>query len=127
MSSQNGETNPGEEIAQPRQENQPKDAQLQQAVSDCEEPRARLLQQFNLILKTRDTARGLVVNISDVLADSGKFTLRPPSREKLAKYSASRLVIRRSRWPSKATPIASAPKLSISSSRSSPPKASAAI
>jgi outer membrane protein OmpA-like peptidoglycan-associated protein len=63
------------------------DAQLQQALRDREELRARLLQQFNLILETRDTARGLVVNMSDVLFDSGKFTLRPLAREKLAKIS----------------------------------------
>jgi outer membrane protein OmpA-like peptidoglycan-associated protein len=63
------------------------DAQLQQAVRDREELRARLLQQFSLILETRDTARGLVVNMSDVLFDSGKYTLRPLAREKLAKIS----------------------------------------
>jgi outer membrane protein OmpA-like peptidoglycan-associated protein len=62
-------------------------AQLQQAVQDREALRARLLAQFNLILETRDTARGLVVNMSDVLFDSGKFTLRPAAREKLAKIS----------------------------------------
>jgi outer membrane protein OmpA-like peptidoglycan-associated protein len=62
-------------------------AQLQQAVRDREEIRARLLAQFNLILETRDTARGLVVNMSDVLFDSGKYTLRPLAREKLAKIS----------------------------------------
>jgi len=63
------------------------DAQLQQAVQDREALRARLLAQFNLILETTDTARGLVVNMSDVLFDSGKFTLRPLAREKLAKIS----------------------------------------
>jgi outer membrane protein OmpA-like peptidoglycan-associated protein len=63
------------------------DALLQQAVHDREELRARLLQQFNLILETRDTARGLVVNMTDVLFDSGKYTLRPLAREKLAKIS----------------------------------------
>jgi outer membrane protein OmpA-like peptidoglycan-associated protein len=63
------------------------DTQLRQAVSDREELRARLLQQFNLILETRDTARGLVVNMSDVLFDSGKYSLRPLAREKLAKIS----------------------------------------
>jgi outer membrane protein OmpA-like peptidoglycan-associated protein len=63
------------------------DRQLQQSVLDREELRARLLQQFNAILATRDTARGLVVNMSDVLFDSGKFTLRPLAREKLAKIS----------------------------------------
>lgn len=62
-------------------------AQLKDAVRDREELRARLLQQFSLILETRDTARGLVVNMSDVLFDSGKFTLRALAREKLAKIS----------------------------------------
>jgi outer membrane protein OmpA-like peptidoglycan-associated protein len=63
------------------------DQQLQQAVRDREELRARLLLQFNAILSTRDTARGLVVNLSDVLFDTGKYTLRPLAREKLAKIS----------------------------------------
>ncbi len=63
------------------------DAQLQQAIQDREALRVRLLQQFNLILETRDTARGLVVNMSDVLFDTGKYTLRPLAREKLAKIS----------------------------------------
>jgi outer membrane protein OmpA-like peptidoglycan-associated protein len=63
------------------------DQQYQQAVRDREELRARLLQQFNAILVTHDTARGLVVNMSDVLFDSGQFTLRPLAREKLAKIS----------------------------------------
>ena len=63
------------------------DQQLQQAVLDREELRAKLLQQFNAILSTRDTARGLVVNLSDVLFDTGKYTLRPLAREKLAKIS----------------------------------------
>ncbi len=63
------------------------DQQLQQAVQDREELRAKLLLQFNAILATRDTARGLVVNLSDVLFDTGKYTLRPLAREKLAKIS----------------------------------------
>ena len=63
------------------------DQQLQRAVRDREELRAKLLLQFNAILATRDTARGLVVNLSDVLFDTGKYTLRPEAREKLAKIS----------------------------------------
>jgi outer membrane protein OmpA-like peptidoglycan-associated protein len=63
------------------------DQRLQRAVQDREELRARLLQQFNAILTTHDTARGLVVNLSDVLFDTGKFTLRPEAREKLSKIS----------------------------------------
>lgn len=49
--------------------------------------RAQLLEQFNRILETRDTPRGLVVNMGDVLFDFGKFELRPEAREKLAKLS----------------------------------------
>jgi len=49
--------------------------------------RAQLLLQFNTILQTRDTARGLIVNMSDVLFDTGKFSLRPEAREKLAKVA----------------------------------------
>ena len=68
------------------------DQQLQLAVQDREELRAKLLQQFNAILSTRDTARGLVVNLSDVLFDTGKYTLRPAAREKLSKISGIILV-----------------------------------
>ncbi len=63
------------------------DQQLTKAVQDREELRAKLLQQFNLIFATRDTARGLIVSLSDVLFDTGKSTLRPIAREKLAKIS----------------------------------------
>ena len=44
-------------------------------------------QQLNSILQTRDTARGLIVNMSDVLFQSGKAELRPAVREKLAKIA----------------------------------------
>jgi outer membrane protein OmpA-like peptidoglycan-associated protein len=63
------------------------DQQRQQAEREKEEMRARLLQQLNTILETRDTARGLIVNMADVLFDTGKYTLRPIAREKLAKLS----------------------------------------
>jgi len=52
----------------------------QKAESEQAELRTRLLRQFNLILETRDTARGLIVNMSDVLFDTGKYTLRPGAR-----------------------------------------------
>jgi outer membrane protein OmpA-like peptidoglycan-associated protein len=63
------------------------DEQLQQAQREKKELRAQLLLQFNTILETRDTARGLVVNMSDVLFDTAKHELRPVAREKLAKIS----------------------------------------
>ena len=49
--------------------------------------RAQLLEQFNRVLETRDSPRGLVVNMGDVLFDFGKYDLRPEAREKLAKLS----------------------------------------
>jgi outer membrane protein OmpA-like peptidoglycan-associated protein len=58
-----------------------------QADAQQQQLRQQLLEQFNLILETRDTARGLIVNMSDVLFDFNKYTLRPAAREKLAKIS----------------------------------------
>jgi outer membrane protein OmpA-like peptidoglycan-associated protein len=49
--------------------------------------RAQLLEQFNRVLETTDTPRGLVVNMADVLFDTGKYNLRAEAREKLAKLS----------------------------------------
>jgi outer membrane protein OmpA-like peptidoglycan-associated protein len=49
--------------------------------------RAQLLNQLNSILQTRDSARGLIVNMSDVLFDTGSYTLKTGAREKLAKIS----------------------------------------
>ncbi len=62
-------------------------ADLDRAAKDKVELRAQLLSQFNAILQTRDTVRGLVVNMSDVLFDTGKYSLRPAAREKLAKVA----------------------------------------
>ncbi len=62
-------------------------ADLDRAATEKTELRAQLLSQFNAILQTRDTARGLIVNMSDVLFDTAKSTLRPAAREKLAKVA----------------------------------------
>jgi outer membrane protein OmpA-like peptidoglycan-associated protein len=62
-------------------------AQKAQLETDKSELRVQLLAQFNAILQTQDTARGLIVNMSDVLFDTGKYTLRPLAREKLAKVA----------------------------------------
>ena len=62
-------------------------ADLDRAATEKTELRAQLLSQFNAILQTRDTARGLIVNMSDVLFDTAKSTLRPLAREKLAKVA----------------------------------------
>jgi len=59
----------------------------QQAETDKAAMRARLAEQLNSILQTRDTARGLIVSMSDVLFDTGKYSLKPGAREKLAKVA----------------------------------------
>jgi outer membrane protein OmpA-like peptidoglycan-associated protein len=59
----------------------------QQAEKEKQELRARLLQQLNSILATKDTARGLIANMSDVLFKTGSFELLPGARERLAKVS----------------------------------------
>jgi len=58
-----------------------------QAEAEKADLRAQLLSQFNAILQTRDSARGLIVNMSDVLFDTAKYSLRPSAREKLAKVA----------------------------------------
>jgi len=63
------------------------DAQRQQAEDERGQLRERLRTQLNAILETRETARGLIVNINDVLFDFNKYTLKPGAREKLAKVS----------------------------------------
>ena len=73
-------------------------AQARQAAEEAERARAsaeaekqqireQLRKQLNMVLETRESARGLIVNLSDVLFDFGKYTLRPGTREKLAQVS----------------------------------------
>ena len=59
----------------------------QQAETDKAAMRTRLSEQLNQILQTRESARGLIVNMSDVLFDTGKYSLKPGAREKLAKIA----------------------------------------
>jgi outer membrane protein OmpA-like peptidoglycan-associated protein len=59
----------------------------QQATDQTEQMRERLRSQLSQVLQTQETARGLIVNMSDVLFDTGKYTLKPEAREKLAKVS----------------------------------------
>ncbi len=57
------------------------------ALKDKAAIRAQLSEQLNKVLATRDSARGLIVSMSDVLFDTGKFTLKTDAREKLAKVA----------------------------------------
>jgi outer membrane protein OmpA-like peptidoglycan-associated protein len=63
------------------------DQQRAEAIRQKEEMRARLLAQLNQVLQTRDTARGLIVSMPDVLFDFNKYTLKPEARERLARIS----------------------------------------
>ena len=58
-----------------------------EAIRQKEEQRQRLLNQLNQVLETRDTDRGLVVSMPDVLFDTGSYTLKPAARERLARIS----------------------------------------
>src|SRR5215471_2485385 len=70
------------------------EAQAQQARAAAEQAkrehdalRDQLRQQLNQVLETRETARGLIVNLSDVLFDTGSAVLKPGTREKLARVA----------------------------------------
>jgi outer membrane protein OmpA-like peptidoglycan-associated protein len=58
-----------------------------QADSEKAAMRAQLEIRLNEILATRDSARGLIVSMSDVLFDTGQCSLKPGAREKLAKVA----------------------------------------
>ena len=68
-------------LAQQAQQNE------HQADSDKAVLRAQLSEQLNKVLQTRDTARGLIISMSDVLFDTGKYQLMSGAREKLAKVA----------------------------------------
>jgi outer membrane protein OmpA-like peptidoglycan-associated protein len=62
-------------------------AEAERARQAAEQLRAQLLESLNRVLETKDTPRGLVVTMADVLFDTGKYDLRGPTREKLARLS----------------------------------------
>jgi outer membrane protein OmpA-like peptidoglycan-associated protein len=64
-----------------------KEQAVQAAQREKQQLRARLLEQFNRVLPTSDTPRGLIVNMGDVLFDTGKSDLRSDAREALAKLT----------------------------------------
>jgi outer membrane protein OmpA-like peptidoglycan-associated protein len=73
--------------AKAREAQQAAEQSAQQASQQAEQVRERLRQQLNAVLQTTETARGLIVNMSDVLFDFNKYTLKSEAREKLAKVS----------------------------------------
>jgi outer membrane protein OmpA-like peptidoglycan-associated protein len=62
-------------------------AEAERARQAAADLRAQLLEQFNKVLPTTDTPRGLQVNMGDVLFDTGKYNLRMPAQLGLAKLS----------------------------------------
>jgi outer membrane protein OmpA-like peptidoglycan-associated protein len=58
-----------------------------QSEQQAEQQRQRLLTQLNSVLQTRDSARGLIVSMSDVLFDLNKATLRSGAQLRLAKVA----------------------------------------
>jgi outer membrane protein OmpA-like peptidoglycan-associated protein len=72
---------------QAEQQAQQQQAAAQQAIRQQQQLRASLLEQFNRILPTTDTPRGLKVNLADVLFDTAKYDLKEPAREALAKLA----------------------------------------
>ncbi|MGH9605575.1 MAG: OmpA family protein [Terracidiphilus sp.] len=59
----------------------------EQSAQQTEQMRERLREQLNRVLQTRETARGLIVNMPDVLFATNRYNLKPDAREKLAKIS----------------------------------------
>ncbi len=76
-----------EQLAKAQQQTQEADRLRQQAIADREHLREQLRQQLNTVLETRESARGLIVNMSDVLFDTARYTLKPGAREKLARVA----------------------------------------
>jgi outer membrane protein OmpA-like peptidoglycan-associated protein len=58
-----------------------------QTEQQAQQTRERLLQQLNQVLQTRETARGLIVDMPDVLFDTGQHTLKMGARERLSKVA----------------------------------------
>ena len=71
----------------PRNDAEARAAAQKAALTEAEALRKELLLQLSLVLDTHDTPRGLVVNMADVLFDTGKYDLRREAREKLTKLS----------------------------------------
>ena len=68
-------------------EAQARAAAANKSAANANEVRERLRAQLNSVLATSESARGLIVNMSDVLFDTGKYTLKPNTQISLAKVS----------------------------------------
>src|SRR5580658_6703967 len=59
----------------------------QNSQQDAAAAREKLREQLNAVLATSESARGLIVNMNDVLFDTGKYTLKTDTQISLAKVS----------------------------------------
>ncbi|HEY5331037.1 MAG TPA: OmpA family protein [Acidobacteriaceae bacterium] len=59
----------------------------QKSAQDANAIREKLRTQLNSVLQTTESARGLIVNMSDVLFDTAKYTLKPSTQVSLAKVA----------------------------------------
>ena len=64
-----------------------KAAEANKSAQDANSVREKLRDQLNSVLATSETARGLIVNMSDVLFDTGKYSLKPTTQVSLAKVA----------------------------------------
>jgi outer membrane protein OmpA-like peptidoglycan-associated protein len=64
----------------------------EKARREAEEIRARMQEALGRVAETRESARGLVVNLPDILFDSGRTTLRPEAKEVLSRVTGILLV-----------------------------------
>jgi outer membrane protein OmpA-like peptidoglycan-associated protein len=66
---------------------QAKAVEANKSANDANAVREKLRLQLNSVLATSESARGLIVNMSDVLFDTGKYTLKPTTQISLAKVA----------------------------------------
>ena len=64
-----------------------KAAEANRSAQNANAVREKLRQQLNSVLATTESARGLIVNMSDVLFDTGQYTLKPDTKISLAKVA----------------------------------------
>jgi len=76
-----------QQVDEARRQAQSAQQRAQQAETQQQQLRQQLRDQLNQILETRDTARGLIVSMPDVLFDTSSATLKATARERLAKVS----------------------------------------
>jgi len=76
-----------QEAEQARQQASQAQQRTQQLEAQHAQERQQLMTQLNQVLQTRDSARGLIVSMPDVLFSTGSANLKETARERLAKVA----------------------------------------